>query len=236
MQPVKCLLVDDEPPARDILRRYIGSVPMLDLAGECENALQAVSFLQRHPVDLIFLDIRMPGLNGNEFLKVTKNPPPVIFTTAYIDYALEGYELDVVDYLLKPIQLERFIKAVNKAFVHKGQQVTENSLPAKANAADSFIYFRSDRKMVKVMLNDILFIESMKDYIKVVTVNGAIITKQPLHSVEAMLPEKQFMRSHRSFIVSLSNISSFTHETIGINKNEIPIGKLYRAEVLKRLA
>jgi len=235
MERLKCLLVDDEPPAREIIRRYIEAVPMLELAGEFGNALQAMAFLQQHPTDLIFLDIRMPQLNGNEFLKAVKNPPPVIFTTAHAEYAVEGYELDVIDYLLKPIQFDRFIKAVNKALAFKGQHTHEPKLATEEPKQDNFVYFRADRKMVKVMLNDIRYIESMKDYVKVFTNDDVIITKQSLNSVEAMLPEKQFIRTHRSFIVSLSKVKSFTHELIEINKEEIPIGKLYRNEVLKML-
>ncbi len=235
MQILKCLLIDDEPPAREILRRYVEAVPVLEFAGECENALQAISFLQQNEVDLIFLDIRMPRLNGNDFLKAIKNPPAVIFTTAHAEYALEGYELDVIDYLLKPIQLDRFVKAVNKAFAFKGQGMVEINPVIKPTEHESFIYFRAHRKMVKVMHNDILYIEGMKDYIKVVTANEVIITKQSLNSVEAMLPEKQFIRTHRSFIVSLPKIKSYTHEIIEISKNEIPIGKFYRNDVLKIL-
>ncbi len=177
----------------------------------------------------------MPQLNGNEFLKAVKNPPPVIFTTAHAEYAIEGYELDVVDYLLKPIQFDRFIKAVNKALTLKGHHTDEPKAAAEEPKQENFIYFRADRKMVKVMLNDIRYIESMKDYVKVFTDDDVIITKQSLNSVEAMLPEKQFIRTHRSFIVSLSKVKSFTHELIEINKEEIPIGKLYRNEVLKML-
>jgi DNA-binding LytR/AlgR family response regulator len=229
------MVVDDEPPAREIIRRYIEAVPMLELADEFGNALHAMAYLQQHAIDLIFLDIRMPQLNGNEFLKAVKNPPPVIFTTAHAEYAIEGYELDVVDYLLKPIQFDRFIKAVNKASTSKGHHTHEPKAAAEEPKQENFIYFRADRKMVKVMLNDIRYIESMKDYVKVFTDDDVIITKQSLNSVEAMLPEKQFIRTHRSFIVSLSKVKSFTHELIEINKEEIPIGKLYRNEVLKML-
>jgi two-component system LytT family response regulator len=235
MPTLKCLLVDDEPPAREIIKRYIETVPMLQFAGECGNAIQAISFLQQNPVDLIFLDIRMPQLKGNEFLKVVKNVPPVIVTTAHAEYAVEGYELDVVDYLLKPIQFERFIKAVNKAFIFKGQQAVETKpLPVK-NKEESFVYFRCDRKMVKVMLRDIRYVESMKDYVKVFTDNEVLVTKQSLNSVEAMLPETGFIRIHRSYIVSISKVKSYTHELVEIEKEEIPIGKLYRNEVLKML-
>jgi DNA-binding LytR/AlgR family response regulator len=234
-EKLKCLVVDDEPPALEIIRRYIEAVPMLQLQGECNNALQAMAFLQQHTVDLIFLDIRMPQLNGTEFLKAVKNPPPVIFTTAHAEYALEGYELDVLDYLLKPIQFDRFIKAVNKAFVLKGQQTLETKTPSEETRQESFVYFRADRKMIKVRLQDIRYIESMKDYVKVFTDDDVIVTKQSLNSVEAMLPEKQFVRTHRSYIVSLSKVRSYTSELIEINKEEIPIGKLYRNEVLKML-
>jgi len=231
---IRCLIVDDEPPAREIIRRYILEVPSLELAGECANAIQAFSFLQHQQVDLIFLDIRMPQLNGNDFLKTLKNPPKIIFTTAYSEYALEGYELDVVDYLMKPIPFDRFLKAVNKAY----QQTTaraDTSIVIEEKKTDSFVYFRADRKMVKVMLQDILYIESMKDYIKVFTAGGTIITKQSISSVEAMLPEKEFIRTHRSYIVAARHIKSFTSELIEIHNTEIPIGKLFRNEVLKTL-
>ena len=232
---IKCLIVDDEPPAREIIRRYIEQIPMLELAGECGNAIQAFTFLQQQKVDLIFLDIRMPQLNGNDFLKALKNPPKVIFTTAYPEYALEGYELDVIDYLMKPIPFDRFLKAVNKAYQ---QTAPSSSVPAAAEEkrSDSFVYFRADRKMVKVMLQDIVYIESMKDYVKVFTTNGTIITKQSISSVEAMLPEKEFIRTHRSFIVSARHIKSFTSELIEIHNTEVPIGKLFRNEVLKTLS
>ena len=232
---IRCLVVDDEPPAREIIRRYIDQVPTLEFAGECANAIQALSILQHAPVDLLFLDIRMPQLNGNDFLKTLKHPPKVIFTTAHAEYALEGYELDIVDYLMKPIPFDRFLKAVNKAY-----QLTSTRMDPLTNneekKSESFVYFRADRKMVKVMLYDILYIESMKDYVKVFTSNGTIITKQSISAVEAMLPEKEFVRSHRSFIVATRHIKSFTSELIEIQDMEIPIGKLFRNEVLKVLA
>lgn len=231
---IRCLIVDDEPPAREIIRRYIEQVPTLELAGECANAIQAFSFLQQQKVDLMFLDIRMPQLNGNDFLKTLHHPPKVIFTTAYSEYALEGYELDVIDYLMKPIPFDRFLKAVNKAYQHSFTK-TETAAANEEKKNDSFVYFRADRKMVKVMLQDILYIESMKDYIKVFTTGGMIITKQSISSVEAMLPEKEFIRSHRSYIVAARHIKSFTSELIEIHNTEIPIGKLFRNEVMKTL-
>lgn len=232
---LKCLVIDDEPPARDIIRRYINEVPVIELAGECGNALQSIALLQQKAVDLIFLDIKMPQMNGNDFLKAIRNPPPVIFTTAYSEYALEGYDLDVIDYLLKPIKFDRFIKAVNKAFLFKGHAKFEIRQPVEPAKEENFVYFRSERKMIKVMLQDILYIESMKDYIKIFTMGEVIITKQSLSSVEAMLPAKEFMRTHRSYIVSLSKIKSYTHEIMEIDKAEIPIGKLYRNDVIQTL-
>jgi two-component system LytT family response regulator len=232
--PIRCLVVDDEPPAREIIRRYIEQVSSLQLAGECGNAIQAFTFLQQQPVDLLFLDIRMPQLNGNDFLKTLKNPPKVIFTTAYSEYAVEGYELDAVDYLLKPVPFDRFLKAVNKAYQLTAAK-PELPLTTDEGRNDSFVYFRADRKMVKVMLDDILYIESMKDYIKVMTKSTTIITKQSISSVEAMLPEKKFIRTHRSFIVSLDKIKSFTSELIDIAATEVPVGKLYRNAVMKVL-
>lgn len=235
VKTIRCLVVDDEPPAREIIRRYIEQVPTLELVGECANAIQALTFLQQQSIDLVFLDIRMPQLNGNDFLKTLKNPPKIIFTTAFSEYALEGYDLDVVDYLLKPIPFDRFLKAVNKAS-QGAVEKPEVAFQQEDKKNESFVYFRADRKMVKVTLHDILYVESMKDYVKIVTRNGTIITKQSITSVQAMLPEKEFVRNHRSFIVAMRHIKSFTSEIIEINDTEIPIGKLFRNEVLKALA
>lgn len=236
--PIRCLLVDDEPPARDVLRRYIETVPTLQVCGECGNALEAMSFLQQQPADLLFLDIHMPQLKGIDLLKILPNRPKVILTTAHSSYAVEGYDLDIVDYLLKPIQFERFLKAVGRAFQ---QTKLVSSAAAYAPPAteeprkEGYIYLRADRRMVKVLLEDVLYIESMKDYIKVVTTGGTIITKQSITAMEAMLPEQLFIRTHRSFIASVEKIRSFTAEVVQIDKTEIPIGKLYRQSVLKAL-
>jgi len=233
---IRCLIIDDEPPAREIIRRYIEEVPHLELVAECSNALDAIMRLQQTHIDLLFLDIRLPQLNGTDFLKTLRQPPKVIFTTAYQEYALEGYELDAVDYLLKPIRFERFVKAINKAFQQSGHKTMPEQAPAKEDhQQDSFVYFRADRKMVKVMLNDIRYVESMKDYVKVVMTDGTLITKQSISSVDAMLPGSLFIRSHRSFIVSLAHIRTFTNEVIEIGKTEIPIGKLYKNAVMKVL-
>ena len=233
--PVKCLIVDDEPMARDVIRRYIENIPALAVAGEFGNAIDAMMFMQDNTVDIIFLDIRMPRLNGTDFVRSLRTVPKIIFTTAHKEYAHEGFELDVVDYLLKPIRFDRFLKAVNKAFPQRQQEaepgVFSGNLENKF--ASPFMYVKVDRKMVKVLLDDVLFIESDKDYVKIYTTNSTIVTRQTISSVEAMLSENKFLRIHRSFIVSLDKIKSFSNETVEIGNKELPIGKLYRNSFLK---
>ncbi|HJS56143.1 MAG TPA: LytTR family DNA-binding domain-containing protein [Chitinophagaceae bacterium] len=231
---VQCLIVDDEPMARDVVRRYIEQIPSLHIAGEFGNAIDATLFLQKNPVDMIFLDIRMPQLTGTDFVRSLRNVPRIIFTTAHKEYAHEGFELDVIDYLLKPIRFDRFLRAVNKAYpqrLHESNAVGVASHDLRF--ASPFIYLKVDRKMVKVMLDDILYIESDKDYVKVFTTNSIIITRQTISSVEAMLSENKFFRIHRSYIVSLDKIKSFSNEIIEIGDKELPIGKLYRNSFLK---
>ena len=232
-----CLAVDDEPPALEILKKYIHAVQHLELAGTCADAIEALTFLQNHPVDLLFLDIQMPQLLGTDLIRTLKKPPKVIFTTAFRKFAVEGFELDAVDYLLKPISFERFLKAVNKV-MDTSLQPTENSFNSHTknnNLTDAFISLRADRKNLKISLNDILYIESLKDYIKVITVNKTIITKQSISSIEEMLPKENFIRIHRSYIVSLNKIESYTNELIGIAKQELPISRMYKLEVSKVL-
>lgn len=232
---IKCLIVDDEPMARDIIKRYIDKVPNLQLAAEFGNAIDATMFLQSETVDMMFLDIRMPQLTGTDFVRSLRNTPKIIFTTAFKEYAHEGFDLNVVDYLLKPIRFDRFLRAVNKAFPHPIHEEVNKSIPAMPDNkySTSFIYVRVDRKMIKVILDEILYIESDKDYVKIYTQSGTIITRQTISSIEVMLPESRFMRIHRSFIISLNKIKSFTHEIIEIGNKELPIGKLYRNSFLK---
>lgn len=222
-----CLAVDDEPPALDIIKNYVNAVPSLELAGACINALEAIEVLHSRHIDLLFLDIQMPQLLGTDLLRTLNNPPKVIFTTAYRKFAIEGFELNAVDYLLKPISFERFLKAVNKLMDIKPVQ------PQNDVAIESYVYFRSDRKMHKVHINDIIFIESLKDYIKVVTTSKTIITKQSISSVEERLPKTSFIRIHRSFIVSLDKVQSYSPELIAIGNEELPVSRMYRHEVEK---
>lgn len=232
-QKYRCLIVDDEPPARQVLRRYIEKLPLLELAGECSNAVQVITMLHQQPVDLLLLDIQMPQLSGLELVAALPSPPKIIFTTAFSEFAVQSYELDAVDYLLKPIKFERFIKAINKALPLIPLPA---ALPAETPAAtDAFLYFRADRKMVKVMLRDILFIESLKDYVKIMTEAGQVVTKYSITALEAMLPATDFIRVHRSFIVAASKIQSFSASSIHAGSSEIPIGKSYQREVLRLL-
>ena len=231
-----CLAVDDEPPALEILKKFITSVHTLELAATCTDAIEALNFVQAKPVDLIFLDIKMPELLGTDFIRALKNPPKVIFTTAFRKYAIEGFELDAVDYLLKPISFDRFLKAVSKVMqIPLSDTRPEDEIQNNKSVAPGYISFRSDRKMIKVALNDILYIESIKDYIKVITVTNTVITKQSISSVEEMLPAEMFIRIHRSYIVALNKIESYNNELVWIAKQELPISRMYRHEVGKIL-
>lgn len=235
MNKFRCLLVDDEPPAREILRTYIASTPLLEIAGECNHAVAAFEFLQLHRVDLIFLDVQMPRLLGTDFLKTIPNPPKVIFTTAYRDYAVEGFELGVVDFLLKPYSFDRFLRAVHKVLALELRSQTD-AKDSMLTRTDRFLYVRADRKMVKVMVDDIQYIESLKDYVRIFVKDQQIITKQTITALEEMLPENDFVRVHRSFIVSVKKIDSYTHHAVFLGKTELPVGPLYKQEIMKRLS
>jgi DNA-binding LytR/AlgR family response regulator len=227
---LKCLLVDDEPPALKVLTTYLGNMDNLELVGTCANAFEAMQVLKEHPVDLLFLDIKMPRLLGTEFIRTLRNPPKVIFTTAHKDYALEGFDLDAVDYLLKPFSFERFVRAVNKATTGNDQPAGEH--PAADTQNDAFLYFRMDRKMVKVELKDICFIESLKDYSRIIRDGEKpLVVKKPIGSLEQLLPADSFLRIHRSYIIAIDKITAFTQNDIEIGDQEIPIGKLYRHQL-----
>ena len=193
-------------PQGILFEKHIAGVEALELTGSCNNAVEALSFLQSNTVDLLFLDIQMPHILGTNFIRTLKNPPKVIFITAYRKYAVEGFELDAVDFLLKPISFDRFLKAVNKVLqLNLQSNLTEADKPENAKeAAQPFLYFRSDRKMVKVLFNDILYIEGLRDYIRIFTTTKTIVTKHLLASLQEMLPADAFLRIHRSYIVSVN--------------------------------
>ncbi|MHA6249349.1 LytR/AlgR family response regulator transcription factor [Pontibacter sp. CAU 1760] len=239
---LRCMIVDDEPLALDVLETFIERLDHLELVCRCHNAVEAYTCLQTEHIDLMFLDIQMPKLTGIDFLKSLAHPPKVIFTTAYRDYAVEGFELNAVDYLLKPIAFERFLKAVSKVSAAEPQQAvatapTQAAIPAQ-NAPDykeAFIYLKADKKMVKVMLADILFIESLKDYIRVKTETKEIISYQKISFLEEKLPADKFLRIHRSFIVALDKIQAFSASAVDLGNSEIPIGRFYKNDVLQVL-
>jgi DNA-binding LytR/AlgR family response regulator len=234
IKKIICLAVDDEPPALDVMRKHITSTPTLHLAGCCSDAVDALGVLQQNEIDLMFLDIRMPQILGTDFLRTLRNPPKVIFTTAYRKFAVEGFELDAVDYLLKPVSFERFLKAVNKVIhVSPSHKNTENV--QKAETPESSLYFRCDRKMVKVALQEILYIESIKDYIKIFTTSNMLVTKQSISTIEESLPKNLFLRIHRSYIISVDKIDSYSNELVWVAKTELPISRMYRHEVDKIL-
>ncbi len=234
---IYCLAVDDEPPALQVLAKYIQAIPALQLKGTCSNAVDALELLQHNSIDLLFLDIQMPYILGTEFMRTLSAPPKVIFTTAYRKFAVEGFELDAVDYLIKPISFERFLKAVNKVMKTSLQHKDHNDFTQVKQTPElnPFIYLRADRKNLKILFDDILYIESLKDYIKVVTTETNIIAKQSISSLEEALPKNKFIRIHRSFIIAINKIKSFNSDTIEIGKFEFPISRMYRHEVEKIL-
>lgn len=231
----QCMIVDDEPPAREVLRRYIAQLPMLSIAGECPNAVQAMVLLRQQPIDLLFVDIQMPKITGIDLIKSMPSLPKVILTTAYEQYALQAFDLEVTDYLLKPIQFERFLKAVMKALPSEEKTTAGTSLPQGGGEEPPFLYFRSDRKMIKVYLERIIYIESLKDYVRIRTTEGEVITKHSMAALESILPDKQFIRVHRSFIVSVRKVTSFNVDRLEVEKTSVPIGKLYRMQALRIL-
>ncbi len=229
---LKCIIVDDEPLALEVLEAYIERIEGLELVAKCENAVKAFDALKKLPVDLIFLDIQMPKLTGIDFLKVLNPAPKVIFTTAYREYALESYELNVIDYLLKPIAFNRFMMAVNKA-MDGTVEYEESSEESGALRNDHpYIFLKADRKMVKVYLKDILYIESLKDYVRIKTPEKEIVSLQKISYLEQKLPEDLFMRIHRSFIVPIKKIEAFSNHAVEVGGKELPIGRNYKNQVL----
>ncbi len=227
------IIVDDEPIAHRIIEGYCKSLPHLQLLEHCYDALQAIEFLNSNAVDLIFLDLNMPKLKGFEFLRTLSNPPKVIVTTAYKEFALEGYELDVSDYLLKPFSFERFVKAVNKAT--STTTISPAPTPATKLEASESIFFKGDKKYFQVFINDILFVEAYGNYSKVHTTNEMIITHEKISKLEETLDKYDFLRIHKSFLISKPKIRSIEGNLIFIGGHKVPIGQTYRSVVKKLL-
>ena len=228
-----CIAVDDEPLALDLLEDNIKKIPFLKLLKTCSNAIEANHFLQENPVDLLFLDIQMPGITGIQFLNgLSKNPPLVIFITAYEKYAIESYNLDVVDYLLKPVSFERFLKGVNKAY----EQYNFRKNPAaQASASPDFLFVNSEYNLVKIDIQDVVYVEGLKDYIKIFLLSAPrpVITRMSMKAMEEKLPSDQFLRVHKSFIVSLKKIVSIRKGRINLLKTQIPISDHYKENLYR---
>jgi DNA-binding LytR/AlgR family response regulator len=229
-----CIIVDDEPLARQGMEILIANLPSLQLLGSFSNPLAAADFLRKENVDLMFLDINMPELSGLDFLKALRDAPLVIFTTAYPQYALESYELDAVDYLVKPIRIERFLKAVNKAENHLRllQQEAKNSHIEKIE--EDYVYIKADRKFFKVYFKDILYIEGLKDYVVIHTTDSKIITSMNVKTIAQQLPASTFARVSKSYVVNIRHINSFDNELVYIQGNEIPIGQSFKDDFIKQ--
>jgi DNA-binding LytR/AlgR family response regulator len=237
MKPVRCAIVDDEPIARQILEDFISQDDRLLLTGSYKNGREALKGIMVQPVDLLFLDINMPGLTGFQFLKTMTNPPGVIFTTAYREFALEGFEANAFDYLLKPIVLERFLLAVNKAWKYLRLSVVAD--PANDTIAESkpdFFFVKADGGLVKIIFDEILYIEALKEYVKIVTRDNSVITYHTISGLQEKLPKGNFFRIHRSYIVNIKAISGIEGFVIKIGKLELPVSRNERDALIEMVA
>jgi DNA-binding LytR/AlgR family response regulator len=230
---IKCLIVDDEELAQGVIEKYIETIPTLKLVGKCENAIEAISFLHSNKVDLLFLDLNMPELSGLDMLKTLNDPPKVIITTAYSEYALESYDFGVVDYLLKPIKLERFLKAVNKVV----EQLSLNS-KSETNQKDltpATIFIKEDHENIQLNIADIQYIEAFGNYIKIHTSARTYLTRETIKHIEEKIPESFFLRIHKSFIINFQKIQKVSGNEVVIGDKKIPVGNTYKNELLKKM-
>ncbi len=233
MQKFNCLIVEDEPLAAEVLEDYISQVPFLHLTAKCNDAIYALEMLQKEKIDLIFLDIHLPKLKGLDFIKTLNEPPKIIITSAYQEYALQGYELNVLDYLLKPVELSRFVMAVNKLKLQRDTvQLTHQ---VSASKERDFLFFNVSKKKVRTFLDEILYIESLKEYVRIIAKDKTILTKFQLGEIEGLLKLNNFLRTHRSFIVAKDKIEAFSATDIEINGKQIPIGRSYKELVIASL-
>ena len=224
---IKCIAIDDEPLALELLEDNISKVPFLKMIAACDNAIEAMQIMEKEPVDLLFLDIQMPGLTGLQFIQSMSSPPMIILITAYEKYALQGFNLDVTDYLVKPVSLERFIKACNKAKQLFDLKIQQKNEPA---AAPEYFFVNVDYSMLKVNLDDIIYVEGFKDYIKIHLKSSKhpVVTRMPVKTIEEQLPASAFIRIHKSYIVSIASITSVRKSAVFIDSQELPVGESYR--------
>ena len=229
----RCLIIDDEQPARELIKAYLEVLPDFEIVGLFDNAVDGFIYLQSNEVDLLFLDIQMPKMSGLDLLKALHKKPKVILTTAFREYAVEAFDLEIFDYLVKPISQERFLKAISK-FLHF-QEITKAINPESNAFNQAYLFLKVDKDQVKVFLNDILYIEGLKDYIKVFTSDGLYVVYERLGYMEAKLPESKFVRVHKSFIVALDKISTYNNDSLKIQQQEIPIGRMYKQVFLNKM-
>ena len=230
---ISCLIIDDEAIAREVIATHLSKIQNIKVIASCNNAIEAFNCIRSHNIDLVFLDINMPEISGISFARSINKDIKIIFTTAYRDYAVEGFELQAVDYLLKPISFERLLKAVNTYF-----EVYNNPVEIGSNQTETnnFMFVRSDRRMFKIGFNEIIYIESYSDYIKIhLNDKTVVVTRETISAIEAKLPKNEFIRIHRSYIVSLNSIDSYTNEQIVISEKSLPISRSYKKEVLSLL-
>jgi two-component system, LytTR family, response regulator len=232
---INCIIVDDEPVAREILESHLGKIDTVQVVASCRSAVEAFRVINSEPVDLIFLDINMPEISGLSFAKTMTKKIKIIFTTAYREYAVDGFDLQAVDYLLKPISFERLLQAINKFLDEIKPANLPEDLEVKSEKNDSF-FVRSDRKMIKIDIAEIRYIESLSDYIKIHFGDKTVVTRETLSNIESKLQGNDFLRIHRSYIVSVTRIESFTHEYVMVNKHELPISRSHKEDVLQRLS
>jgi len=225
---IRCIIVDDEAPAQTLLQAYLSRLDDFELRASFSNAVEAFTYLQTHEIDLMLLDIQMPLMSGLELLKTLNHPPRTIITTAFRDYAVEGFELNVLDYLVKPISFDRFIKAIGKYHQQTKVMREENT---RNPLHDAYMFLKVDKQQVKVMLNDILYIESIKDYLKVVTEKRMFVIYHRLSTMEDKLPSNYFTRIHKSFIVATNKITSYRNDKVTVGGRELPVGRMYRKEL-----
>ena len=228
----KCVVVDDEPIAREIIESFIHKTPNLELIGSFQNAVETLNFSEKDNVDVYFLDINMPEINGLSLAKIINKKAHIIFTTAYRDYAIDGFDLNVIDYLLKPIAFDRFLQAIEK-IPSPNKIKTAVSNPEVHN---DFIFVRSERKMIKVFYHDITYVESLSDYLKIHLSDQILITRETITNISNKLPEKLFLRIHRSYIISIQKIHSYTNEFIEVSNKALPISRSFKESVLQKLA
>ncbi len=233
---IKCALVDDEPLAIKVLENHIEKIENMEIVARCSNAMEVLEALKDKQIDIVFLDIQMPHLTGIDMLKTLQNPPTVVITTAYRNYAVDAFELDVLDYLLKPITFERFLKAVNKFHSRNARPLIHHGHGEDSQHDEAYIYIKRNKTMIKILLKDIIFIESLKEYIRIHTDDESLMTKQKLGLMEEKLPDNQFIRIHKSFLVAINRIKSVSPSFIGLtNDKNLPIGRSYKAFVLNKL-